>query len=261
MRAAPAGHRHTFHRPCPPSARSGAPCRPPGTATACSPERCSACSWSSCSPWSTRPTSRALDELDNDLGRRAAGVDLPAPGGASSSCCSSRSAFTTLPMTVYTAIAAGLLVWRKHGRAGAVDGRGDARRLADDVPAQGRAAAQAPGLAGPGHHADQLLLPVRARHRHRRRGRGGHRAGRSARTAPGPAPHAVHSSPCGSRCWSGWTGSSWACTTPPTWSPGFAVGAFWVLARTRGRTTRRRGPRPGRRSAPRCRPPGSSRWC
>ena len=59
---------------------------------------------------------RALDELDNDLGAGPQGWTFRHPA-AQQFLLFVEVAFTTLPMTIYTAIAAGLLFWRKHGRA------------------------------------------------------------------------------------------------------------------------------------------------
>jgi YegS/Rv2252/BmrU family lipid kinase len=59
---------------------------------------------------------RALDELDNDLGAGPQGWTFRHPA-AQQFLLFVEVAFTTLPMAIYTAIAAGLLFWRKHGRA------------------------------------------------------------------------------------------------------------------------------------------------
>ena len=57
---------------------------------------------------------RVLDELDNDLGAGPQGWTFRHPA-AQQFLLFIEVAFTTLPMTIYTAIAAGLLFWRKHG--------------------------------------------------------------------------------------------------------------------------------------------------
>ena len=253
-----AGHRHTSSRPCPP--------RPIGRPVPSTRNRYRLLAGALLCllvvvalPSLYKTDVRVLDEIDNDLEAGPQGWTFRHPA-AQHFFLFVEVAFTTLPMAISTAIAAALLFWRKHRRAAAVDGRSDARRLPDDVPAQGRAAAQASGLGGPGHHADQLLVPLRALDRDRRRGRGGDRAGRTARTAPGAAPGAVH----GRR-------PARAARRPGPDLPGRAqplrrdrrLRGRRVLGarRTGGVTTRRRRPRTGRRSARRGRPPASSRWC
>ena len=59
---------------------------------------------------------RVLDELDNDLGAGPQGWTYRHPA-VTNFLLVVQVVFTTLPMTVYTAVAAGLLVWRKHVRA------------------------------------------------------------------------------------------------------------------------------------------------
>jgi len=55
---------------------------------------------------------RALDELDNDLGAGPQGWTYRHPA-VTQFLLVVQVVFTTLPMAVYTALAAGLLVWRK----------------------------------------------------------------------------------------------------------------------------------------------------
>ena len=59
---------------------------------------------------------KALDELDNDLGAGPEHWTYAHPL-ATHFLLFVQVAFTTLPMTVYTVITAGVLVWRKHVRA------------------------------------------------------------------------------------------------------------------------------------------------
>ena len=56
--------------------------------------------------------------------RRAAGLDLPAPARLTQLPAGRRGRLRhASPMTIYTAIAAVLLVWRKHVAGRGVDGR------------------------------------------------------------------------------------------------------------------------------------------
>jgi YegS/Rv2252/BmrU family lipid kinase len=57
-----------------------------------------------------------LDEFDNDLGSAPQGWTIRHPP-AQHFFLFVEAAFTTLPMTIFTAIAAALLMWRKHARA------------------------------------------------------------------------------------------------------------------------------------------------
>ena len=59
---------------------------------------------------------KVLDELDNDLGAGPQGWTYRHPA-VTDFLLVVQVVFTTLPMTVYTTVAAGLLVWRKHVRA------------------------------------------------------------------------------------------------------------------------------------------------
>ena len=132
---------------------------------------------------------RGLDAFDQDVGSGPQEWTLSHPAAESFFLFVS-AAFGTVAMTVYTAIAAALLVWRKQVRAAVWTVGVMLAAALTTWGLKGLLARNAPGLGRAGHHADQLLVPVGPRHRHRRRRRGRRRAGRPARTAPGPASRA-----------------------------------------------------------------------
>ena len=156
-----------------PSARSGDPCRPPGTVTASSRALPAPARGRRASAMRLQDgRAGVLDEIDNDLEAGPQGWTFRHPA-AQQFFLFVEVAFTTLPMAIATAVAAALLFWRKHGRAalwtvGVMLGASLTNYLLKGVPA-----AQASGLGGPGHHADPgLSFPSGHFDRDRRRGRG-----------------------------------------------------------------------------------------
>ena len=230
-------------------------------ATGCSPERCSACSWSSPSPCSTRRTCTASTSRRQRPRDRPAGLDLPAPGGAALLPRGRGGLHDAADDRLHAG--RGRRCWPGASTSGPRSGRSAVMlaAVADDVPrSRASLAAQAPGLARPGHHADQLLVPLRPRHRHRRGRRGDHRARRACSYAGAGCAARCTSSPWRWRCSSGSDRIFLGVHNPSDVLAGYAVGAFWVLVGLRRLPPGAARQGPARRSAPRCRPPGSWRW-
>ena len=203
---------------------------------------------------------RGLDALDNDLGSGPQGWTYRHPA-AQQFFLFVEVAFSTVPMTIYTVVTAALLVWRKHVRAAVWTVGVMLAAALTTYFLKGCPAAQAAGVAGPGHHADQLLLPLRARHRDRRRGGGGRSCWPACSYGAGAcAARSDLVAARRSRCWSGWTGSSSGVHNPSDVRRRRTRSARSGCWSGSSSTTRRRAPSRARRSAPRCRPPGSSPW-